>query len=62
MLCAAVNNQDSFESVRDFSGEIKAVNPRAPILLIGTKVDLRDGAAGSISTEDLNNKSLEHGF
>ena len=62
MLCAAINDQGSIERINEFKNEIKSVNPRAPIILIGTKVDLRATMPNCIAYEDLKQKSLEQGF
>ena len=43
MLCVAVNFRESLERVNQFKAEIKTVNPNAPILLVATKYDTRDG-------------------
>ena len=42
LLCFAVDNPDSFENVADkWAVELHAFCPGAPIILVGTKTDLR---------------------
>ena len=41
MLCAAVDNMDSFDRLNNFKNEIKTENPGASIVLVATKTDLR---------------------
>lgn len=47
LLCFAVDNPDSFENVTDkWAGELHAFCPKVPVVLVGTKTDLRhDNAA-----------------
>ncbi|CAG0900967.1 unnamed protein product [Cyprideis torosa] len=45
LLCYAVNSDASFENIRlKWIPELRHCNPRTPILLVGTKTDLRDAA------------------
>ena len=62
MLCLAVNDRDSMERIRGFKAEIKTVNPNAPILLVATKFDTREGAQNPISKQELEQLRLDHGF
>ena len=62
MLCVAVNFRESLERVNAFKAEIKLVNPNALILLVATKYDCRDSAENPISTEELEQVRLVHGF
>ena len=41
MLCVAVDNRETLERVNAFKIEIVTVVPCIPILLIGTKTDMR---------------------
>ena len=41
MVCVAVNNRTSLENVGKWQTEIRQVRPEAPILLVGTKSDMR---------------------
>ena len=62
MLCVAVNNRVTLDLVNDFKVEIKTVNPRAPILLVGTKKDMRSDSEGCIPKAELEQQSREMGF
>ena len=62
MLCLAVNDRNSMERIKGFKAEIKTVNPNAPILLVATKFDMRDGAEEPISKQELEQMRLDHGF
>ena len=61
MLCTAVDNRDSLEFVTNFRTEIRNIS-KAPILLVGTKTDIRDENSDCISTEELNQKRDELKF
>ena len=41
MLCCAVNNKDSQDVLGGFNAEFKLCNSTAPIILVGTKSDMR---------------------
>ena len=56
MLCAAVDNRDSFDRLNDFKNEIKTENPGALIVLVATKTDLRAVAEGCLTDEDFEAK------
>ena len=62
MLCVAVNNRTSYENVQRWKTEIRQVCKDAPIILIGTKSDLREASANPITQQDLENKANEQGF
>ena len=63
MLCVAVDNRETLERVNAFKNEIVAVVPRMPILLVGTKIDVRDkNEKKCISTDELKKLYLEMGF
>ncbi|KAK2165984.1 hypothetical protein NP493_1344g00004 [Ridgeia piscesae] len=48
LLCFAVDNPDSFENVADkWAGELAAFCPKTPVVLVGTKTDLR-GDRGAV--------------
>ena len=55
MICVALNNCMSIQNVKKWCDEIRLVCPDAPIILVGTKSDLRVEVSGS----DLKQKSLE---
>ena len=62
MLCVAVDFRDSLERLNEFKNEIKVVNPNAPILLVATKYDCRDGCENAISKQEFEKVRLDHGF
>ena len=62
MLCVAVNFRESLERVNQFKAEIKTVNPNAPILLVATKYDTRDGAENAITRQEFEQVRLDHGL
>jgi len=62
MLCVAINNRDSLDSVARWRTEIRQVCNEAPIMLVGTKSDLRTVTAEPITLQDLKNKSDEMGL
>ena len=41
MLCVAINNRTSFENINKWRAEIRQVCQETPIILVGTKKDLR---------------------
>jgi small GTP-binding protein len=52
LICFAVNSQASFNNVESkWYPEIKGHCPDVPIILVGTKIDLRKAAADSVSIE-----------
>ena len=62
MLCVAFNNRDSLDRVMNFKNEIRSENQDAPVVLVGTKSDMRDGEEDCLTKEDLDQQSIEHGF
>jgi len=62
MLCVAINNRDSLESVQRWRVEIRQVCKETPIMLVGTKSDLRSVTAEPITLQDLQNKCDEMGM
>ena len=62
MLCCAVNNHESLERLKEFKLEIRSINQRAPIILVGCKSDIRETEDGCLTKEDLEAQSQEHGF
>ena len=62
MLCAAVNNRDSFDRLRAFKNEIEVESPNAAIMLVATKTDLRDGETACLTYEEFAHKKDELGF
>ena len=51
MICVAVNNPTSLENCTKWKNEIKNVEPEKPIMLILTKIDLRDDIEDAITLE-----------
>ena len=41
MICVAINNRTSYENIEQWKDEIKATCPDTPIIIVGTKSDLR---------------------
>ena len=62
MLCVAINNRDSLESVQRWRVEIRQVCKETRIMLVGTKSDLRSVTAEPITLQDLQNKCDEMGM
>ena len=62
MLCVAINNRNSLESVRKWRTEIKTVCKDIPIILVGTKSDLRADSANPISKQELQQKVKDEGL
>ena len=62
MLCVALNSQASLENVMKWRTEIRQVCPDAPIILVGTKADLRGIPVDSVSGQDLKQKSDDMGL
>ena len=63
MLCCAINNTDSQEMLNSFDVEIKQCNSDAPILMIGTKSDMRsDDSEQCTPSDQLRQMSQESGF
>jgi Ras-related C3 botulinum toxin substrate 1 len=73
LLCYAVNDAHSLENIKEkWFGEIKHLSPNVPIILVGTKCDLRDSQAAKeqesttgksffVSQEDANSVGKEIG-
>ena len=53
MLCVAINNRTSFENINKWRAEIRQVCQETPIILVGTKKDLRSFSADSIKEEEI---------
>lgn len=62
MLCVAVNNRVSLDNVQRWKTEIRQVCKETPIILIGTKSDLRAVTANPITERDLQSKAEEMGL
>ena len=62
MLCVAVNNQLSLENVQKWRTEIRQVCADTPIMLVGTKSDLRSVSHEPITKADLQRKMEEMGL
>ena len=62
MLCVAINNKDSLNNVAKWKTEIRQVCPDTPIILIGTKSDMMNVVANSITANDLQRKSDSEGL
>ena len=61
MICVALNNRTSLENVMKWRTEIRQVCPDAPIILVGTKADLR-GNLETVTGQDLKQKSEDMGL
>ena len=62
MLCVAINSRTSFDNVIRWKTEIRQVCPDTPIILIGTKSDLRDNCDSPVSLNELQSKARDMGF
>ena len=62
MLCVAVNNQLSLDNVSTWKTEIRQVCPNTPIMLIGTKSDLRPVTQNHVTRDDLQRKADDMGL
>ena len=62
MLCVAINNRTSLENVKRWKTEIRQVCPDTPIILIGTKSDLRNSTDNAVALDELQAKMREMGF
>ena len=62
MLCVAVNNRDSLDMIKSFKNEIRVVNLTAPVLLVGTKNDVRETEEDCLTMQDLEKESKEYKF
>ena len=62
MLCVAINNQESLDNVQRWRVEIRQVCKETPIILVGTKTDLRSSTANPITRQMLQNKCDEMGL
>ena len=52
-ICFDVSNREVFPKIKDYwvDTELRPLNPKAPIILVATKIDLRDGDCETISKE-----------
>ena len=57
MLCISISDRNSFDSASNWVKEIKQTCPDIPIVLIGTKSDLRQRTPNAVTQEEL--KTLE---
>lgn len=65
MLCVAIggpNARTSFDNVIRWKTEIRQVCPDTPIILIGTKSDLRNSTDNAVTLDELQAKMREMGF
>ena len=63
MICASIDSQDSIERINDFLNEVKLANPKIPIMLVGTKSDMREtNPDDCISSQELQNIARENNF
>ena len=53
MLCVPLNQHELLEGVDGWVKEIRQVSPDAPIILVGTKSDLREYASSPITLDEL---------
>eukprot|EP01117_Protostelium_nocturnum_P008910 TRINITY_DN3197_c0_g1_i4.p1 TRINITY_DN3197_c0_g1~~TRINITY_DN3197_c0_g1_i4.p1 ORF type:complete len:154 (-),score=52.19 TRINITY_DN3197_c0_g1_i4:169-630(-) len=61
LLCFALNSPPSLRSCEDFAFQIKTAYPQTPMILVGTKSELRDGGEESVSEFDGKNASVRMG-
>ncbi len=58
LICFSLVSQISFENVRaKWFPEVPHYCPKTPLILVGTKLDLRDGAANNEQSRDRNKTS-----
>ena len=62
MLCVAINNRDSLESVQRWRVEIRQVCKETPIMLVGTKSDLRASNADCVTLDTLKQLQKDNSF
>ena len=62
MLCVAINDRETHQSISSFKTEILRNDPNASIILVGTKSDLRSEDENCVASEDLTALKDEHGF
>lgn len=53
MLCVAINNRASLDNVERWRTEIRTVCPDTPIMLVATKIDLRNSCDNPITLQEL---------
>ena len=53
MLCVAINNRTSFENINKWRAEIRQVCQETPIILVGTKKDLRGLTNDSLTEQEI---------
>ena len=41
MICVAINDRTSYENIEQWKDEIRVNCPETPIIIVGTKTDLR---------------------
>ena len=63
MLCVSIANRDSFNNIEKWKAEIRSsVGANTPIILVGTKSDLRAHTAQAISKQELLTKYANDDF
>ena len=63
IICLAVINRTSLENVGKWKNEVQEANLNdAPIILMATKMDLRESINDAITGEEVKKKSKEMGF
>jgi len=61
LITFSLTNRTSFENVKSkWSYEIKEFNPSTPIILVGTKLDMRDSAAPGTTVSHQEGETLKH--
>ena len=50
MICVAINNRTSYINIEQWKEEIRANCPDTPIIIVGTKKDLRKSEANAITS------------
>ena len=51
MICAAVDKPEMLDNIANWKAEIRQVCPETPIILVGTKIDLRRTTPGAITLQ-----------
>lgn len=61
LICFSINSPDSFENVRDkWYPEIRHFCPKTPVILVGTKVDLRGDLSTMITLQNRNSAPITY--
>lgn len=61
-LCFSVADRESFQNVKEkWNKEVRHFSPHSPLILVGTKVDLRDEDLGASKKKELDTVSFKEG-